>query len=152
MNIQQKLIDRQKVAAERYNQHAKAKTELHKGQSVRVRNKQTKRWEPAVVSGKASTPRSYFVQRMAGGGALRRNRVHIRPIKEVFTDQHFHDDDDTDLSNEDTVQPTTTSCEGEPNRADEQLTTPVSPTAQMIDGPRRGSRSRKQTVFYQAGI
>ena len=152
MNIQQKLIDRQKVAAERYNQHAKAKTELHKGQSVRVRNKQTKRWEPAVVSGKASTPRSYFVQRMAGGGALRRNRVHIRPTKEVFTDQHFHDDDYTDLSNEDTVQPTTTSCEGKPNRADEQLTTPVSPTAQMIDGPRRGSRSRKQTVFYQAGI
>ena len=89
---------------------------------------------------------------MAGGGALRRNRVHIRSTKEVFRDKSFHDDDESNLFDEDTAQPTNNSTDVAPNRADIQAPKPVSPTEQMIDELRRGSRARKQTVFYQAGM
>ena len=82
--IQQKLKESQMVAASHYNKTAKSKPELVKGQPVRVLNKKTRRWEPAVVSGCACTPRSYYVRRIAGGAPLRRNRVHLRPTPEKF--------------------------------------------------------------------
>ena len=68
--VQQKLRERQSVAAERYDRGAKLKPELVEGQPVRLLNKDTHRWEPAVVTGRASTPRSYVVQRVAGGMPL----------------------------------------------------------------------------------
>ena len=76
-DVQEKLRKRQSAAAERYNRSASAKPELVEGQPVRLFRKDDKRWEPAVVTGRAATPRSYFVQRVAGGAPLRRNRVHL---------------------------------------------------------------------------
>ena len=48
------------------------------------------------MTGHAGTPRSYIVQRLAGGMPLRRNRVHLRPTKEVFPEgvQRTMDDEE----------------------------------------------------------
>ena len=51
---------------------------------MRLLNKATRRWEPAVVCGQADTPRSYYVQRLAGGAPLKRNRIHLRETRETF--------------------------------------------------------------------
>ena len=82
--VQDKLRKRQTEAAARYNETAQPKAELVEGQTVRLYSKDTRKWEPAVVTGIAGTPRSYVVQRLAGGMPLRRNRVHLRPTSEVF--------------------------------------------------------------------
>ena len=82
--VQEKLRKRQAAAAERYDKTAQSKSELVQGQTVRLYSKHDRKWEPAVVTGHAGTPRSYIVQRLAGGMPFRRNRVHFRPTKEVF--------------------------------------------------------------------
>ena len=51
---------------------------------MRLLNKATRRWEPAVVYGQANTPLSYYVQKLAGGVPLRRNRIHLRETWETF--------------------------------------------------------------------
>ena len=83
-DVQKKLQQRQAIAAKQYDMTAKVKGELIVGQHVRLLNKATRRWEPAVVSGVADTPRSYYVKRLGGGEPLRRNRVDIRPTRETF--------------------------------------------------------------------
>ena len=83
-DVQKKLQQRQANAAKQYDMTAKVKGELIVGQHVRLLNKATRRWEPAVVSGVADTPRSYYVKRLGGGEPLRRNRVDIRPTRETF--------------------------------------------------------------------
>ena len=64
-DVQKKLQQRQANAAKQYDMTAKVKGELIVGQHVRLLNKATRRWEPAVVSGVADTPRSYHVKRRA---------------------------------------------------------------------------------------
>ena len=63
---------------------ANVKGEPIVGHHVRLLKKTTRRWEPAVVSGVAGTPRSYYVKRLEGGEPLRRNLVDIRPTRETF--------------------------------------------------------------------
>jgi transposase InsO family protein len=53
------------------------------GQFVRVQDETTRKWRPAIVTQKHSTPRSYEVQ-MPSGSTLRRNRRHIRETHEKF--------------------------------------------------------------------
>ncbi len=98
--VREVLQKRQDVAAERYNDTAKSKPGLVGGQPVRLYNKVSRRWEPAVVTGYADTPRSYYVERIAGGVPLRRNRVHLRTTQESFRDQRRYpcDDDEEDDS------------------------------------------------------
>ena len=75
-NIRAQLELRQQKAKQQYDKNTVEKPELSDRQPVRVRNRETKRWEPAHVVKRAGTPRSYIVQRCAGGVPLRRNRQH----------------------------------------------------------------------------
>ena len=80
---------------------AKVKGELIVGQHVRLLNKATIRWEPAVVSGLADTPRSYYVKRLGGGEPLRRNHVDIRLTRETF--QNFQRQSATNEEDEEVI-------------------------------------------------
>ena len=80
---------------------AKVKGELIVGQHVTLLNKDTRKWETAVVSGVAGTPRSYYVKRMGGGESLRRNRVDITPTRETF--QNFQWQSATNEENEEVI-------------------------------------------------
>ena len=82
--VRQRLEVRQTRAKERYDQHAKPKKDLEVSQPVRVYNKDSRRWDPAIVTGRADTPRSFIVQRGAGGVPLRRNRQHIKSTCEEW--------------------------------------------------------------------
>ena len=83
-DVRQLLSDKQGTATRYYNRNARAKSDLSPGQKVRLLNKKTRAWEPAVVDRKAETPRSYVVKRESGGVDLRRNRLHLRPTSETF--------------------------------------------------------------------
>ena len=143
VSVSQKLRERQLSAAAQHNKTAKEKPELVGGQPVRLWNKQTRRWEPALVNGEAGTPRSYVVQRVAGGVPLRRNRVHIRTTRENFAAPVVNgEEEDVGVGQGD--------ADNEP-----QVTVPVTnhetllaPSEPVV---RRSDRMRKQTQFYQAG-
>ena len=138
--IRKTLTEKQAKAATQYNQTAREKPELVSGQPVRLWNKVPRRWEPAVVTGEASTPRSYIVQRMAGGAPLRRNRVHLRTTRENFG-KPLPDEDVDEVDATPTVHP-----------ADEPgISPPVTLPVSAVPEPRRGTRERKPTQFYQAG-
>ena len=81
----------------------------------------------------APTPRSYVVQRVAGGVPLRRNRVHLRTTREDFPIV----DEDEDVGAALVAPPVTV-------QAPRALSAPVVQ-------PRQSGRERKQTAFYQAG-
>ena len=83
-SIRAQLELRQQKAKQQYDKNTVEKPELSDLQPVRVRNRETKRWEPAHVVKKADTPRSYIVQRCAGGVPLRRNRQQIRATHEQW--------------------------------------------------------------------
>ena len=141
-SVSQRLRERQVNAAAQYYKTAKVKPELVSGQPVRLWNKQTRRWEPALVSGEAGTPRSYVVQRVAGGVPLRRNRVHIRTTRENF-DGPLHNGEEEDVVGQ-------ADADNEP-----QVTVPVT-AEETLPAPvervvRRSDRVRNQTQFYQAG-
>ena len=78
------LEQRQQKSKQQYDKHTKEKIELDDNQPVRIRNQETRRWEPANVITKAGTPRSYIVQRCSGGIPLRRNRQQLRPTHEQW--------------------------------------------------------------------
>jgi hypothetical protein len=72
------LEHRQERMKENYDARAgDVKPPLYPGQAVRVRNKQTHRWEPAEVVEKLEEPRSYQV-RTKSNTILRRNRVDLK--------------------------------------------------------------------------
>ena len=132
------------IAANRYDETTSVKSDLVVGQHVRLLNKDRKRWEPAIITGQAETPRSYFVQRLAGGVVLRRNRVHLRPTMETFENvpQRMVDDEE----DEETMVPPSE----ETNSAVPTAPTEAPVPASVEPGPRRSGRLRTQTQFYQA--
>jgi hypothetical protein len=72
------LEHRQERMKENYDARAgDVKPPLYPGQDVRVRNKQTQRWEPAEVVERLEEPRSYQV-RAKSNTLLRRNRVDLK--------------------------------------------------------------------------
>ena len=149
--VQQKLKEKQEAAAAQYNKSVKSKPELVQGQSVRLYDKQRRRWEPALVTGRASTPRSYMVQRLSGGEPLRRNRVHLRSTRESFPEQqHTYPEE---LEEEEEVSRSVTSRN---STAEEPAATPTQGADNELDaagspaGLRRSVRPRRQTQFYQA--
>ena len=145
-DIQAKLKQKQRSAASRYDETAIAKPDLMVGQHVRLFNKGSRRWEPAIVTGQAETPRSYFVQRLAGGVVLRRNRVHIRPTMETFENVPHGT-----VYNEEEEEVMVQSPEEMNSTAP---ATPMDAPAPVLVEPalRRSGRSRTQTQLYQAGI
>ena len=104
-----------------------------------LRNTDTGRWEPAVVTDMAPTPRSYVVRRVAGGVPLRRNRVHLRTTREDFprVSSDGEEEEEEDVGDASVAPPVTV-------QAPRALSAPVMQ-------PRRSGRERKQTDFYQAG-
>ncbi len=153
--VREKLLTRQVKAAARYDKGARAKEDLSPGENVRLYNKSSRRWEPAKVVGDASTPRSYFVQRMEGGRMLRRNRVHMKPTRENWDSRQFVDDSVEDLYVSDPYirAPTPDSVmDNVPVPDGEVATVPASPASPVTTVPmRRTNRVRKQRDFYQAG-
>ena len=143
-------MERQAASAVRYDKTAKPKAELVDGQPVRLYNKDKRRWEPAVVTGQASTPRSYYVQRMSGGVPLRRNRVHLKSTRENFSRAQVQQDDEEEevlerpvvgsgnvVTNNDIVAPAPAGG----NAA-------VATSSPLV--PRRSGRIRNATDFYEA--
>ena len=129
-NIRTQLENRQQTSKKYYDRHSKDKTELSNNQPVRVRNQETKRWEPAHVIKKAGTPRSYVVQRHAGGVPLRRNRQHIRPTREQW-DGHGSDElEDVYFGNDDQAEGTWEMVGSEPSL---RTTTSSASTREMVD-------------------
>ena len=82
--VKEHFENRQEVSKGYYDRHARSKEELTQNQTVRVYNNDSRRWEPAIITDFAETPRSYIVQRGAGGRRLRRNRQHIKPTQESW--------------------------------------------------------------------
>ena len=92
------------------------------------------------MTGEATTPRSYIVQRMSGGAPLRRNRVHLRSTRESFG-KPLPDEEEDEVDVTSTVRP-----------ADEPgISTPVTLPVSDVPMVRRGTRERRPTQFYQAG-
>ena len=148
-DVQKKLRERQNIAAQRYDKSAQLKPGLVEGQPVRLLNKDSRRWEPAVVTGHAATPRSYVVQRLAGGTPLRRNRVHLRTTREAFSEgiRAFSDGEEEE---EEAEYPATNDVADEPvdlaRNGDVGALPSCSPPVL-----RRSDRQRKQTQFFQSG-
>jgi hypothetical protein len=82
--VSEHLEARQRAAKGTYDRHVRQKKDLAVDQPVRVFNQQSRRWDPAVVTGFADTPRSYIVQRGEGSRPLRRNRQHIKETREIW--------------------------------------------------------------------
>ena len=143
--VVEKLRGRQEKAAARYNRTARGKPELVAGQPVRLWNKGPRRWEPAVVTGEASTPRSYIVQRIAGGTPLRRNRMHLRTTRENFGEP-LPEEEEEDMNVTSAAQPADEPVAIAPD-AVAPMTSPVSGVPVL----RRSARERRPTLFYQAG-
>lgn len=84
-DIADRLSERQDLQKSYHDQTAcKELPPLVPGQSVRIRDEVSKQWEPAIVSSKLDTPRSYQVQ-TSTGSLLRRNRRSLRETGETFS-------------------------------------------------------------------
>ena len=71
---------KQQRQATNYNKQSKPLPPLREGDYVRLRSQGVKgKWEPAIVTGKAATPRSYFVR--TERGEYRRNRRDLLESK-----------------------------------------------------------------------
>ena len=75
-----------------YNERSHTLKYLNRGQSVRVQDYTTKKWEPAMINQKLSQPRSYMLTTNTGS-QYRRNRRHIRTTTEVFRIPERHHDE-----------------------------------------------------------
>ena len=75
-------VTRNKKWQHLYDQRTKPLKELHTV-TVRVRDQNTKKWEPAIVDRQSKEPRSYIVS-APSGAQYRRNRRHIRTTGESF--------------------------------------------------------------------
>jgi hypothetical protein len=143
--VKQRLNEKQKDGAWYYNRTTKQKPDLVSGQRVRLYDKDTRRWEPAMITGKAQTPRSYIVQRMGGGVPLRRNRQHIKRTIETWNRNDLSTSDDyEDALNNDTMP-----GESDASPVTSDIDTHNEPEIPLPCSP-RPVRARKQTTFYQA--
>ena len=144
--VQRKLQGRQASAARQYNKSATEKSDLTEGQHVRLLNKATRRWEPAVVCGQADTPRSYYVQRLAGGVPLKRNRIHLRETRETFENVPSSAVDSEEEEEVIIPEPQEMNFEAGQCVADDKTEVPTETHVPVL---RRGRRERKQTEFYK---
>ena len=144
--VQRKLQGRQASAERLYNKSATEKSNLTEGQHVRLLDKATRRWKPAVVCGKADTPQSYYVQRLAGGVPLRRNRIPLRETPETLKNIPSSA---VDIEEEEEVtnpEPQEMNIEAGQCVADDKSEVPTETPVPVL---RRGGRVRKQTEFYK---
>ena len=83
--INDKLQARQDLQKFYYDKSLKELPEVYQGDSVRVLDPFSHKWEPGVVKDKAQTPKSYVLN-MPSGNTLKQNRRHIRPSIEFDRD------------------------------------------------------------------
>lgn len=78
-DYKEQLEHRQEKMKENYDARAgDIKQPLYPGQEVRIRNQQTRLWEPGEIIRKAEEPRSYHVKPRKGNMIIRRNRIDLR--------------------------------------------------------------------------
>ena len=75
-----------------YNERSHTLKYLNRGQSVRVQDYTTKKWEPAMINQERSQPISYMLTTNTGS-QYRINRRHIRTTTEVFKIPERHHDE-----------------------------------------------------------
>ena len=92
-----------------YNERSHTLKDLHQGQSARVQDYTTKKWEPAMINQKLSQPRSYMLTTNTGS-QYRRNRRHIRTTTEVFRIPERHNDESTTRDSTVVNQPERPTC------------------------------------------
>ena len=93
--IRRRLAERQEIQRINHDKRGtQPLTPLVAGQDVRVRDFQTKTWQPAKVITTDVHPRSYNVLTPTGN-VLRRNRRHLRETTERHTPSTFQQNDDT---------------------------------------------------------
>ena len=83
--INDKLQARQDLQKFYYDKSSKELPEVYPGDSVRVLDPFSHKWEPGVVKDKTQTPKSYVLD-MPSDNTLKRNRRHIRPSIELDRD------------------------------------------------------------------
>ena len=83
--INDKLQARQDLQKFYYDKSSKELPEVYPGDSVRILDPFSHKWEPGVVKDKTQTPKSYVLD-MPSGNTLKRNRRHIRPSIELDRD------------------------------------------------------------------
>lgn len=89
--IRAQLHHRQLQQKKHYDRHdtSTEATDLSPGDVVRIQR--DKEWEPALVTAKSTTPRSYIVQQ--NGRSLRRNRRSLHPTQEPIPGDTLQDVD-----------------------------------------------------------
>ncbi|XP_031353678.1 uncharacterized protein K02A2.6-like [Photinus pyralis] len=118
-----KLEGQREIYRNYYDRHAMKRREFQEKDNVVVQHGKT--WEPAVITRKLETPRSYIVQQN-NGRYVRRNSSHIRPsrghhdMKQDFLDfeQHQENPVQTNNNNKQTnIQPVHNSTNFAPRRS-----------------------------------
>ena len=129
-----KLVDRKKKQAFYYNKGAKPLREIKPHQAIRVKLPGERRWSRGMCKGKVA-PRSYDVE--VENHVYRRNRRHLLDIGEpiqmenIPSEEHGEQEDNSES--------------GVPRAAETEM--PNQPVQEL---PRRSSRVRKQTEFFQS--
>ena len=88
-DVKQRLLERQEKQKIDFDKNTQPLPPLHPGQTVRVQNQETGRWEEGRVVRRLSQPRSYDVD-TPSGHVLRRNRRHIRQTGEAYKQPQPH--------------------------------------------------------------
>ena len=91
--VKQRLMERQERQKADFDKNTKPLPPLSTGQSVRVQNQETGKWEEGRIVHKRSEPRSYDVDTHSGH-VLRRNRRHIRQTRETYKQPQPYSDAD----------------------------------------------------------
>ena len=103
--IRRRLAEKQEIQRINHDKRAtRPLTPLVAGQDIRVRDFQTKTWQPAKVITTDVHPRSYNVLTPTGN-VLRRNRRHLRETTERHTPSTFQQNDDDDDTRGDDLTP-----------------------------------------------
>ena len=80
--VKSALLSKQETQKHNYDRQINALKPVHGGEMVRIL--QQNKWEPAVVTEKLTSPRSYEVE-TPSGGIYRHNRPHILKLGEGVT-------------------------------------------------------------------
>ncbi|KAJ0050670.1 hypothetical protein NL108_005059 [Boleophthalmus pectinirostris] len=130
-----------------YNRRHSAQplSELHPGQSVRVKIDGEKGWTiPAKVISKSKEPRSYLVE-MSNGKVARRNRRHLQAVPGTAENSE-QQRDDTTTSQQDVFPATAVVASPDPPTSQPLAGPPQGPPIQPVTPVRMTSRGREIKV------
>ncbi|KAK2170962.1 hypothetical protein NP493_1121g00009 [Ridgeia piscesae] len=125
---------------QQYGEHARDLKDIHPGQSVRVQDYVTKKWEPAVVKQRVSEPKSYILT-SRNGAEYRRNRRHTRTTGETVTWPDTHNSDEN-TDEEHTVNRNELAAFDNPSKGTELIHVEEPPPACVNDASYRTKAGR----------